>query len=502
MFDPTEEQEAILQAVKSRRESLMINAYAGCGKTSTLELVARLVEGEALAIAFNKKIVLELERRLPSNFTIKSFNGLGHQAWGRLLGQKLTLDDRKVGKIVQTLEREGSNRITPDQFAAVRSLVSAAQKVGLVHSKFGMQGLVEDSLANWKQLAANEWLEVDDLEIGLAREALRVNCEQAFQGLVSFDDQVYMSALFGGRYTRYQTVLVDEAQDLSPLNHMQVAKSCSDRLIVCGDAKQAIYAFRGADSSSMQKLRGLKSSWVDRPLAMTFRCPRVVVQRNVAHAPNFRAHAANAEGLYVALGANWKWPDVTKLAEDNGCKDVAVLCRNNAPLVAIAFKLIAKGIGVTMLGRELGKGLTSLVKKLSPKPDTPIADVIKRVMDWETTERSKALANEDEAKAEGVSDRAGCILAVADAGVSTQAELCAKLEALFARQDGLVTLSTGHRAKGLEWDLVLHLDAWRVPSKYAKGPQLEQEFNLKYVIETRARRVLVEANLDAFAVDA
>ena len=50
--------------------------------------------------------------------------------------------------------------------------------------------------------------------------------------------------------------------------------------------------------------------------------------------------------------------------------DVAVLCRNNAPLLSMAFKLLRRGIGVKMLGRDIGKGLVPLAKKLFPNPNT------------------------------------------------------------------------------------------------------------------------------------
>ena len=52
-------------------------------------------------------------------------------------------------------------------------------------------------------------------------------------------------------------------------------------------------------------------------------------------------------------------------------------------------------------------------------------------------------------------------------------------EHLFA-QTGTVHFSTGHKAKGLEWDHVYHLDAWRIGDD-------EQEQNLSYVINTRSK---------------
>ena len=52
---------------------------------------------------------------------------------------------------------------------------------------------------------------------------------------------------------------------------------------------------------------------------------------------------------------------------------------------------------------------------------------------------------------------------------------------------------------------MLHLDPWRIPSKWARlaaddnnSVPLEQEYNLQYVIETRAKNTLILANLEQF----
>ena len=71
-------------------------------------------------------------------------------------------------------------------------------------------------------------------------------------------------------------------------------------------------------------------------------------------------------------------------------------------------------------------------------------------------------------------------------------------EHIFAAR-GAVQLLSGHKAKGLEWDTVYHLDPFRVPTPYAKaGEALEQELNVRYVIETRAKHGALLHHLDGF----
>ena len=59
----------------------------------------------------------------------------------------------------------------------------------------------------------------------------------------------------------------------------------------------------------------------------------------------------------------------------------------------------------------------------------------------------------------------------------------------------------------MEWPLVVHLDPWRIPSKQAQmavaagnAAPLLQEYNLKYVAETRTKHTLIEASAEEFAI--
>ena len=69
-------------------------------------------------------------------------------------------------------------------------------------------------------------------------------------------------------------------------------------------------------------------------------------------------------------------------------------------------------------------------------------------------------------------------------------------EFLFA-QGGTISLMSGHKSKGLEFETVYHLDPFRVPSKYATSEDaMDQELNLLYVIWTRAKLNLRMVTLD------
>lgn len=153
-----------------------------------------------------------------------------------------------------------------------------------------------------------------------------------------------------------------------------------------------------------------------------------------------------------------------------------------------------------MLGRDLGKGLIGTIKKLPTQDSSPINEVAAALVAWKDREASIFRANGNDSGLEKLHDRYESIMAVVESSSSnTQAALCSAITDLFAKDRGLVTLATAHRAKGLEWDHVVHLDPFRIPSRWAKSPEaLRQEANAEYVLETRAKHTLILANLETF----
>lgn len=515
---PTPEQEAII-ASAGGAANLMVTALAGCAKTSTLAMAAPQIRVPALALAFNKRIAQELVPRMPQNFSVKTLNGLGHQAWQRQCASRLQVDDRKLGKLVSQVAKDRKVPLASDQWDACRRLVTEAMLAGITPQDQGTPLASDTKDIEWWAIADEKlWMNEGefDLIFDLAHEVLERSVALAQQGVISFDDQIYASVCLGGVFPKFPRVFIDEAQDLNSLNHAMLAKCLrpDGTLVAVGDPKQSIYQFRGSHERSMEMIRQLRSAsdWLDLPLATTFRCPKVIVARQQSHAPGFTAWHLNPDGRYAAIGRHpvglaegWTWKDVTEQLP-NDRASIAVLCRNNAPLLALAFKLLRQGIGVMMLGRDIGKNLQALAKQLAPDDAMSAAQCAGAIADWRDRECELARANQRPERCESIVDRAECLLAIlASASCASAGDLRAMIGKLFARDAGQVTLGSIHRAKGLEYDCVLHLDPWRIPSKQAKRQatqgdpsQLQQEWNLKYVCETRTRHTLLEADLEGF----
>lgn len=521
-YQLTDEQVAICDAVGKAQGSLQVRAYAGTGKTSTIEAAAQRVKEPALALAFNKKIADELKKRLPANFQSKTLNGLGFGAIMRSIDKGTpNVDGQKVGKLVRSIAQEQRTFITNEQWDDVKSAVAAAQAAGISPGDKG-DPLLEDTFENWYSV-----IDVNpndaDFVIRLARDVLEADINLVRSGHMSYDDQVYYPTIIGGRLPRFPKIFVDEAQDLSPLNHKMISLCTRDdgtNIMAVGDPRQAIYAFRGADSSSMDSMRWIAEDWEDLALTLTFRCPKAVVQRQQAHAPGYRAYEKNALGAVLAPPGGetglpeWSWDWIrghlsempSGFMSPSGGQSCAIICRNNAPLLSLAFKLIRGGIGCQMLGRDIGSGLINFTRRITKVDEMPIAQFAIRMQEWVGKECELAELNQKPERAERIRDQESCVVATMEgAHPSTVGDLRLSLEQLFKRDGMPIVLSSGHRSKGLEWPMVIHLDPWRIPSKQALFAQsqgnfkpLEQEYNLNYVTETRTKHTLVNADLETF----
>ena len=80
-------------------------------------------------------------------------------------------------------------------------------------------------------------------------------------------------------------------------------------------------------------------------------------------------------------------------------------------------------------------------------------------------------------------------------GCESVAEMTKTIDELFSEdlpRSKVVLLSTVHRAKGMEADTVWFLEPQLIPHKLAETEnEIQQEFNLKFVAETRHKKKLV-----------
>jgi DNA helicase-2/ATP-dependent DNA helicase PcrA len=475
----TPEQQAIIEAALRTQDNLLVNALAGAAKTTTLEMLCKSLPVQPiLSLAFNKRIAEEMTKRLPGHVECRTLNAIGHRVWMQCIPRRLALDTKKsytiLKGIVDALPR-GEKSEAYEFFSDILKLVGQAK----------LAGYIPTGVPTGRALVSVDdfWSEIDedlaDVGRGLVDRVLRESITQAYAGSIDFDDQIYMPTLFGGTFPKFGLVLVDEAQDLSALNHAMLEKLVVKRLIAVGDPYQSIYAFRGALTTSMATLKA-RFNMTEMPLSVSFRCPRAIVERARWRAP----HMQYPE--WAKLG------QVTEFIENEWTADIipdyaAIICRNNAPLFKLAFALIRAGRGVSIVGADIGPSLVKALKKLGPEHLNG-EQAYEAIDKWEKEKLAKAKGKAT------IKDKAECLRVFVDIGGSL-AGAVAYAESIF-KTTGSIQLLSGHKSKGLEWDHVFHLDPGRIPSPYAED--LEQEYNVRYVIETRAKESLTLIDMDLY----
>jgi hypothetical protein len=242
------------------------------------------------------------------------------------------------------------------------------------------------------------------------------------------------------------------------------------------------------------------TEWKHLSLTKTFRCGKAIVERQKQFCPDFEAAETNGEGKVTS------WPDPDPGAEIMG-NDVwtpsqvpdgsAILCRNNAPLVAAALRFLRAKRKVTVLGRDFAERLKKDLKKATKDAagDLPILTVHEKVKAFYEAKLDGNGKQPTESELEQIKDRVNAVIAISE-DCKTLGDLLAQIDKIFSDKVAPVTFVTGHKAKGLEWPLVVHLNPFLIPARWAETEEARlQEDNLRYVIETRARETLVFANL-------
>lgn len=493
-FAPTAQQAAFLKALTETTDNLALVARAGCGKTATIlmgvdAIAQQQPDAEVLVCAFNKAIAEEVSGKLKkaghTNWRTVQASTLHALGFGLV---KFAFKSEVDGKKVRNLIKAQPDPAFKHYAGQIASLVSYAKGAGF---GFFADKQVGDTAA-WYALADHfdvggfdtDSIDMDAI-IGCSQFIYKASLAQT--EVVDFDDMILfplvknLSVKFAKDF-----VFVDEAQDLSPARQALIRKFVkhrTGRMVVVGDDRQAIYGFSGADADALPNMiRSLNATVL--PLSMTWRCPAAVVRAAQRYVPDIMAADGAPEGAVVYDG---------HLPADIGIGD-AILCRNTAPLIDMAYSLIRQGYAAKVEGRSIGDGLKALVNRWKV---TDTATLLVRLDGYAAREIQKAMAKDDEAKAEEVADRVETlrhiIAAVNQTGSHAVSAVVDHIDSLFADDAAnAIILATYHRSKGREWNRVyLFEHATRCPSKAAKQQwQKDQEANLAYVAITRAKKLL------------
>lgn len=507
-FTPSVQQAAFLEEVENGTSSIVLEAVAGAGKTTTLVEAMRRMTGTVAFLAFNVKIVKEIEAKArergvfrADRHTISTVHSAGvrairARAYGNSTHGKPEVEERKVSNIARDYVKR--------QPALDPLLAPAVRLCGL--AKQALLPPIKEAQRSWADNARRHGLDdllpkgstMRDLVVFAQRLLLRSN--ELRDEVIDFDDMIYLPATYQDYpIKQFDWVLIDEAQDTNAARRVLAGKMLrpGGRLCAVGDPWQALYAFTGADSAALDRIAEDFDA-IRMPLSVSYRCPRAVVAEAQQHVSHIEAADTAPEGVVsrvTIFDTNIK-PEMFNQGD-------AIICRNNAPIVRLAFSLISAGIPCRIEGRDIGRTLIGACKRAGIQNDTMLKDAHPLLEAWLETELAIADQKDSETMRRNAADKHGAIIAFLARCTERKgyagamgADLFAEIEALFADDVKGLVLSTIHKAKGREWPRVFWL---QVPPGGGKRPlkpwEEHTETCCRYVAITRAQKELIYLNM-------
>ena len=518
-----ESAESLLQGLDPQQrlaaESLLgpvrIIASAGSGKTKTIS--HRIAYGVAtgvyapekvLALSYTSRSAAELRSRINSLGVPAVQVRTVHAAalaqlryfWPQLTGvnapkvlgskKDLLLEVLKKLKIdaSQSVLRELASEIewwkysllSPEQYA------SADRKLETVNHSVASDVIFEyEKLKNTSQQI--DWEDVLLLTLGMLRSEPRV-AEHV--------------------HSQYRFFTIDEFQDVSPLQFALLEQWLGDRsdLCVVGDPRQTIYSFAGASQGFLNGFESRFENTVSVELSNNYRSGTEVV--NIANrvmqdfspmnaidgVGDVRFQQFQTEALEAAALAKMIAEDIQNGVPES---EIAVLFRVNSQAEPITQKLSELNIRHQLKTQEkffqqpvIAKAvqLIRASRFVEDKPASEIVADVLRELGWTMSPSGDLSAWESmQALYEVLTEQSLTIAETIELIDSLQLQH-------FEPVRQLVTLSTIHAAKGLEWRKVYLMGASEglLPYRMAiTEEQLSEERRLCYVAITRAKKSLL-----------
>lgn len=481
---PSEEQMDIFIAGRDREEHLVIKATAGSGKTTTcVHMIDEYIpkSKRVVMLVFNvhnaRDMDLKAKKRGVRNALFSTFNSFGNMVY-KEWNPNVVFDEDKLDRIIASLVPEDE----------VKFVIGPLSRVVRLMKAHNMEGTYDD---------LERLLDIYDLDLSdYSKRQIRQYATPVMQrcladsGTIDFDDQLWLTVRLKVPIREFDIAIADESQDLTATQHQLLigAAGSRGRIVMVGDPRQAIYGWRGADPKSMETIVGhLKDSSrgiLTLPLSISWRCPRSHIRlaqiveptiRWAPDAPEGEEHEITSEQFYEKVRPG----------------DL-VMSRVNAPLLGACYALLKRGVPATVRGKQIGKGLASVVRRLKA---FSIPDLLTKIEDYDSKEGAKilALGRKGETRYITHRDKVDCLVQLALNNDSVDG-LLRQIDGLFSEFDDegkpldKVVLGTYYRTKGLEaWNTFV-LCPELMPHPMAKSPEEKaQEMNGIFIVLTRAK---------------
>ncbi len=456
-----------------KEESLRIDAYAGSGKTTTLQMLADSTSRRGLYLAFNRSIAEAARQRFPAHVSCATSHSIAFRVIRRSFGYP---------------EWKLTGSLTPNRVVdAFRMPDTLTFRSGFRLPKWSYCSVLLD--------AVKRFLQSDDVRPERTHipryGCLETQSDDSFEDFTSqaiahvqaiWDAMIHKSNGFPLGHDGYlklwalsqpranvDYILVDEAQDLNPVL-LGVLRKMSCPVVYVGDPYQQIYDWRGAVNAM---------SRVETPNS-------VLLSQSYRFGP---AIANAASTIIRQLGAKHPLRGVPEMESHLArLHPEVVLSRSNGGVIGNVLRSLSKGVRCHVLGGT--RALESLLTDVRRVKDGLSAEspelfgftTWKDVMSFSVQPEGEYLR--------------GLVNLVQEYGESTMLRAIGRCET--DEGNASVLCATAHKAKGREWrhvtvdtdfetTIVRSIQSKSQNPRFARQTSLDAELRLLYVALTRAK---------------
>lgn len=494
-FKNTKEQDATIELALTGK-NIRIQAFAGASKTHTLNLVANQLICPSLYLAYNKSMAEEAKQKFPDHVEVRTTHSLAYSYIGKDYLHKLNRPKgayvnvggtgAEIAKLFKVKDLPLSNGKKVNAAAIGLCIKEAVNNFEFsADTELSAEHLPWDMISEFnrrKGFSKNPFIK---MVLKHAKELWEMRIDKRSIVMCTHDTYMKLFQLTNPILSGYDVVYLDEAQDVNPcLLAIFNAQECQK--IAVGDSLQSIYQWRGS-VNAMDML-----PFEQKALTKSFRFGKAVadIATQILRDKDTGVTNYKVEGYEIIDSRVYK-PDELIGNEDlyNQVYNQphTMLFRTNAALLQEAVRLLEDGVKLNIESdmKDFVKLLQSALNLYTKSGKVTHQSIIP-FDTWKDLE--------EESKSKGELSRVAKIIKQGEA-----LRYIDILEKHYDVDEPDVVLTTAHKSKGREWDIVVLGEDF--PDVYKDGQFVGltvPERNLLYVACTRAKKVLV---LNQCAID-
>ena len=476
---PTKEQEDIIFSA-SNGEDLVIKAFAGASKTSSLVMIANALHKKGksgLYLAFNKAIADEAKGKFPASVDCRTIHSLAYSNLSKGMKAKLSLNNLFANQYAERYKFKA-------EFVHEVGNVDEAKFVSIS----GVWSMVRNTVENFckssdvklckHHVAKLEWMYIKKFHTNALEQKVLEVAKKYWKDItdefttIPLTHDAYLK-LYGlsGECPDVDYILVDEVQDVNPIM-LQIIERFSKQKILVGDSYQAIYQWNKTVNI------------LDMPLGNKLYLTKSFrFGNNVEKIANTLLTRLGSEKTLVGNGTTdgvTYYDEVPKTFIPD-----FVLCRTNAGCISAIFKYSEMYPSLAIKATVDTKQISLFVNSYIALQEGEMKDVKHPLLFAfnsfdELQEYVDGDCDEPEIKSMcnliGKFGERALLAAVARCDLKTQ--------------NPDIIISTTHKAKGLEADNVSIFNDFNFEVEDGELDVSDEELNLVYVAVTRAKKNL------------